>query len=173
MEGGDVDSNSGSNGGVSTGGVSGVTGDIGDEGSTPVATKTHVGFVQPAIVDGNAGGFTAVVGSTSAMNGSTVLPVPPFAAPVAIEFVMVPTGKLEPDTDSDGKLTNVALAPAKAPTALLVAPVALPVAAEASMLPKFAPTKPPMTSRLPSPVTEPLAADCSIVPMFTPTNPPR
>ena len=80
-----------------------------------MTTKTHVGLVQPAIVDGNAGGFAAVVGSTSAMNGSTVLPVPPFAAPVAIEFVIVPTGKLEPDTDSDGKLTNVALAPAKAP----------------------------------------------------------
>lgn len=157
----------------SSDGVDGGKGDISDDGSTPVTTKTHVGSGQPAIVEGNVGGLAAVLKSTSAINGSTVLPAPPLAAPVAKEFVIVPTGKLEPGTDSDGKFTNVALAPAKAPTALLVAPVALTAANEESMLPKFAPTKPPMTSRLPIPVTEPVAADCSIVPRFTPTKPPR
>ena len=159
--------------GTSGGGTGGVNGEVADEGNKPVTTKTHVGSPQPAIVEGNAGGFAAVVGSTRAIKGSTVLPAPPLAAPVAKEFVIVPTGKLEPGTDSEGKLTNVAFAPAKAPTALFAPPIALPVAAEASMLPKFAPTNPPMTSRAPTPVTEPFAIDCSTVPRFTPTKPPR
>jgi hypothetical protein len=100
--------------------------------------------LQPATIDGNAGGFDAELGSLSAMKGSTVLPGPPVAVPVAEELVIVPTGKLELGIDPAGKLTNVALAPAKPPTALLVAPVALPADEDASMLPKFAPTKPPM-----------------------------
>ena len=124
----------------SGGGTGGVNGEVADEGNKPVTTKTQVGSAQPAIVEGNAGGFAAVVGSTRAIKGSTVLPAPPLAVPVAKEFVIVPTGKLEPGTDFEGKLTNVAFAPAKAPTALFVPPIALPVAAEASMLPKFAPT---------------------------------
>jgi hypothetical protein len=75
-----------------------------------------------------------------------VLPWPPLAVPVALELVMVPTGKLESGIDPAGKLTNWALDPAKPPTALLVAPVAFPAAMDESMLPKFAPTKPPMMS---------------------------
>ena len=127
------------------------------------------------MIEGNAGGLAAVVGFTSAMNGSTVLPAPPLAVPVAEELVMVPSGKLEFGIEPAEKLTKVALAPAKAPTALSVAPVALPAAEEALMLPKLAPTKPPMTSRLPVPVTEAVAVvnDCSIEPRFTPANPPR
>ena len=94
---------------------SGVTGEVGDEGNKPVTTKTHVGSVQPAIVEGNAGGFAAVVGSTSAMKGSTVLPAPPLAAPVAKEFVMVPTGKLEPGTDSEGEVDERSIGAGESP----------------------------------------------------------
>ena len=166
-----VDGETGTSGGVD--GVGGVSTDVGDEGSTPVTTKTQVGSAQPAIGEGNAGRLAVVVGSTSAINGSTVLPAPPLAVPVAKELVIVPIGKLEPGTDPGGKLTNVAFVPAKAPAALFVPPIASPAAVEASMLPKLAPTKPPMTSRAPVPVTEPLAVDCSIVPRFTPTKPPR
>src|SRR5215475_9733619 len=115
-------------------------------GRMPVLRKPHSGSLQPARIKGNAGRLDAVVGSFSAMNGSTVLPGPPVAAPVAVELVMVPTGKVEPGIDPPEKLMNLALAPAKPPTALLVAPVALPAAEEESMLPKFAPTKPPMMS---------------------------
>src|SRR5215475_12318913 len=115
-------------------------------GRMPVLRKPHSGSVQPARIKGNAGRLDAVVGSFSARNGSTVLPGPPVAAPVAVELVMVPTGKVEPGIDPPEKLMNLALAPAKPPTALLVAPVALPAAEEESMLPKFAPTKPPMMS---------------------------
>jgi hypothetical protein len=107
------------------------------------------------------------------MKGSTVLPGPPVAAPVAVELVMVPTGKLEPGIDPAEKLMNLALAPAKPPTALLLPPVALPEAEEESMLPKFAPTKPPMMSWVPVPVTEPLAVEDEIAPRLSPTNPPR
>ena len=89
-----------------SGGMGGVKGEVADEGNKPVTTKTQVGSEQPAIVEGNAGGFAAVVGSTRAIKGSTVLPAPPVAVPVAREFVIVPTGKLEPGTDSEGKLTN-------------------------------------------------------------------
>ena len=150
-------------------------GDVSGDGSRPVLTNTHVGSVQPKIIEGNAGGLAAVVGFTSAMNGSTVLPAPPLAVPVANELVMVPSGKLEFGIAPTEKLTKVAFSPAKAPTALSVVPVALPAAEEASMLPKLAPTKPPMTSRLPMPVTDAVGAvkDCSIEPRFTPTNPPR
>jgi hypothetical protein len=111
-----------------------------------VLRKPHSGSVQPPTIEGNAGGLDAEFGSLSAMKGSTVLPWPPLAVPVALELVMVPTGKLESGIDPAGKLMNCALAPAKPPTALLVAPVALPAAVEESMLPKFAPTKPPMMS---------------------------
>jgi hypothetical protein len=102
------------------------------DGSWPVLTNTQVGSPQPWTIDGNAGGLDAEDGLLSAMNGSTVLPGPPLAVPLAEELVMVPTGKLEPGTESAGKLTNWALAPAKPPTALLVAPVALPEAVEES-----------------------------------------
>ena len=138
-------------------------------------TNTHVGSVQPKMIEGNAGGLAAVVGFTSAMNGSTVFPAHHWPCRYS-ELVMVPSGKLEFGIVPAEKLTKVALvAPAKAPTALSVAPVALPAAEEASMLPKLAPTKPPMTSRLPMPVTDAVAVvkDCSIEPRFTPTNPPR
>jgi hypothetical protein len=118
-----------------------------------------VGSPQPWTIDGNAGGLDAEDGLSRAMNGLTVLPGPPLAVPLAEELVMVPTGKLEPGIEPGVKLTNWALAPAKPPTALLVAPVALPEAVEESMLPKFAPTKPPMMSLLPVPVTEPAAVD--------------
>src|SRR5262249_59605076 len=107
--------------------------------------------------EGNAGRLDAEFGSLRAMKGSTVLPGPPLAVPVAVELVMVPTGKLEPGTDPAEKLMNRALAPAKPPTALLLAPVALPEAEEESILPQFAPTTPPITSGVPGPVTEPLA----------------
>src|SRR5215475_13943908 len=115
-------------------------------GRMPVLRKPHSGSLQPAMIKGNAGRLDAEVGSFSAMNGSTVLPGPPLAVPVAVELVMVPTGKVEPGIDPAEKLMYRALAPAKPPTALLVAPVALPAAEEESMLPKFAPTKPPMMS---------------------------
>src|SRR5438128_5817127 len=121
---------------------------VGGGGRMPVLRNPHSGSLQPARIDGNAGRLDAVVGSLSAMNGSTVLPGPPLAVPVAVELVMVPTGKVEPGIDPAGKLMNLALAPAKPPTALVLAPVALPAAEEESMLPKFAPTKPPMTSWL-------------------------
>src|SRR5262245_61512195 len=155
-----------------TGGSGSSIRDEGD-GSWPVLTNTQVGSPQTAMIDGNAGGLDAEVGLLSAMNGSTVLPGPPLAVPLADELVMVPTGKLEPGTESAGKLTNWALAPAKPPTALWVAPVALPEAVEESMMPKFAPTKPPMMSLLPVPVTEPDALEDAIVPIFTPAKPPR
>ena len=122
--------------------------------------------LQPAMIEGNAGGLEAVVGSLAAMNGSTLLPGPALAVPVAVDLVMVPT-------ESGEKLTNWALAPAKPPIALLVAPAALPDAVEESMLPKFAPTKPPMMSLLPVPVTLPDAVDCSIEPRLVPAKPPR
>jgi len=41
------------------------------------------------------------------------------------------------------------------------------------MLPKFAPTKPPITSWVPVPVTEPLAVEDAITPRLSPANPPR
>src|SRR6266404_7922661 len=128
-------------------------------GRMPVLRKPHSGLLQPARIDGNAGRLDAEVGSFSAMNGSTVLPWPPAAAPVAVELVIVPTGKLEPGTDPAGKLMNRALAPAKPPTALLVLPLAVPADEEPSMLPKFAPTKPPMMSWLPVPLTDPDALE--------------
>jgi hypothetical protein len=139
----------------------------------PVLMKPHSGSLQPAMIKGNVGRLDAEFGSLSAMNGSTVLPGPPVAVPVAVELVMVPTGKLEPGIDPAEKLMNRALAPAKPPTALLLPPVALPDAEEESMLPKVAPTKPPMTSWVPVPVTEPLAVEDEIAPRFSPTNPPR
>src|SRR4051812_32523009 len=71
------------------GGMSGVKGEVADEGNKPVRTRTQVGSAQPAMVEGNAGGFAAVVGSTRAIKGSTVLPAPPVAVPVAREFVIV------------------------------------------------------------------------------------
>src|SRR5438132_12138309 len=142
-------------------------------GRMPVLRKPHSWSVQPATTEGNAGGLDAEVGSLSAMKGSTVLPAPPLAAPPALELVIVPTGKLEPGIDPAGKLMNLALAPAKPPTALLAPALAEPAAAEESMLPKFAPTKPPTKSWLPFPVTGPSAAANWIVPRFTPANPPR
>src|SRR5439155_22335702 len=132
-------------------------------GRMPVLRKPHSWSVQPATTEGNAGGLDAEVGSLSAMKGSTALPAPPLAAPPALELVIVPTGKLEPGIDPAGKLMNLALAPAKPPTALLAPALAEPAAAEESMLPKFAPTKPP-TSWLPFPVTGPSAAANWIVP---------
>ena len=135
--------------------------------------KPHSGLLQPARIDGNAGRLDAEVGSFSAMNGSTVLPWPPAAAPVAVELVIVPTGKLESGIDPAGKLMNRALAPAKPPTALLVLPLAVPADEEPSMLPKFAPTKPPMMSWLSVPMTDASAVELWIVPRFTPANPPR
>ena len=142
-------------------------------GRMPVLRKPHSWSVQLATTEGNAGGLDAEVGSLSAMKGSTVLPAPPLAAPPALELVIVPTGKLEPGIDPPGKLMNRALAPAKPPTALLAPALAEPAAAEESMLPKFAPTKPPTKSWLPFPVTGPSAAANWIVPRFTPANPPR
>src|SRR5262245_54553154 len=115
-------------------------------GRMPVLRKPHSGSLQPARIKGNAGRLDAVVGSFSAMNGSTVLSGPPVAPPVAVELVMVPTGKVEPEIDPTEKLMNLALAPANPPTALLVLPLAVPADEEPSMLPKFAPTKPPMMS---------------------------
>ena len=164
--------------GVSGSGGEGGSGGMGGEGGVgggrmPVLRKPHSGLLQPARIDGNAGRLDAEVGSFSAMNGSTVLPWPPAAAPVAVELVIVPTGKLEPGIDPAGKLMNRALAPAKPPTALLVLPPAVPVAEEPSMLPKFAPTKPPMMSWLPVPLTDARAVELWIVPRFTPANPPR
>ena len=154
------------------GGDGGKGGDSGD-GSRPVFTNTQVGSVQPATIDGNAGGFDDEFGLLSAMNGLTVLPGPPLALPLAEELVMVPTGKLEPGIEPGWKLTNCALQPAKPPTALSVPLVALPDAVEQSMLPKLAPTKPPTMLLLPLPVTLPLALDCSIKPRLVPTKPPR
>jgi hypothetical protein len=107
------------------------------------------------------------------MNELTVLPAPPLAVPLAEELVMVPTGKLEPGIEPGWKLTNWALEPAKAPTALSALLVALPDALEESMLPKLAPTKPPTMLLLPLPVTLPLAVDSSIKPRLVPTKPPR
>ena len=143
------------------------------DGSTPVFTNTQVGSVQPATIEGNAGRFDDEFGLLSAMNGSTVLPVPPLAVPLAEELVMVPTGKLEPGIDPGWKLTNWALEPAKPPTALSAPLAALPDALEPSMLPKLAPTKPPTMLLLPLPVTLPIAVDCSINPRLVPTKPPR
>src|SRR5215813_14791029 len=82
-------------------------------GKMPVLRNPHSGSLQPARIDGNAGRLDAEVGSFSAMNGSTVLPWPPVAPPVAVELVMVPTGKVEPGIEPSGKLMNRALAPAK------------------------------------------------------------
>src|SRR5215472_14326420 len=166
--------NSGEKGGSSVVGGSETAG--GNEpagGRMPVLRKPHSGLLQPARIDGNAGRLDAAVGSFSAMNGSTVLPWPPAAAPVAVELVIVPTGKLEPGIDPAGKLMNRALAPAKPPTALLVLPLAVPADEEPSMLPKFAPTEPPMMSWLPVPLTDASAVELWIVPRFTPANPPR
>ena len=94
---------------------------------------------------------------------------------MADELVMLPTGKLEFGTDPAGKLTKVALAPAKPPTALLVFPLALPADVEESMLPKFAPTKPPMMLRSPVPVTDAdeVVGESVMLPRFTPAKPPR
>src|SRR4029453_6074168 len=75
---------------------------VGD-GRMPVLRKPHSGSLQPAMIKGNAGRLAAAVGSFSAMNGSTVLPWPPVAVPVAVELVMVPTGKLEPGIDPTEK----------------------------------------------------------------------
>src|SRR5262245_20799598 len=58
------------------GGMGGKGGNSAD-GSRPVFTNTQVASVQPATIDGNAGGLDAEVGLLSAMNGSTVLPAPP------------------------------------------------------------------------------------------------
>jgi hypothetical protein len=160
----------GSGAGMGGGGMGGV--DDGG-GSWPVLTNTQVGSVQPPMIDGNAGGFDDVFGSLSAMNELTVLLVPPLAVPLAEELVMVPTGKLEPGIEPGWKLTNWALEPAKAPTALSVPLVALPEDADESMLPKLAPTKPPTMLLLPVPVTLPLAIDCSMRPRLVPTKPPR
>ena len=107
------------------------------------------------------------------MNGSTVLPGPPVAAPVAEELVMRADGKLEPGIDPAAKLMKRALVPAKPPTALSAPPVALPADEEPSMLPKLAPTKPPTMSRLPVPVTDAAPSSAAIVPRFTPAKPPR
>src|SRR5437660_808 len=81
-------------------GVGGVGG-VGGGGRMPVLMNPHRGSLQPAMTEGNAGGLEAEFGSLSAMNGSTVLPGPPLAVPVAVELVMVPTGKLEPGIDPD------------------------------------------------------------------------
>jgi hypothetical protein len=161
----------GSGVGVGVGGVGGAGGDA--DGSWPVLTKTQVGSVQPAMIDGKAGGFDEEFGLLSAMNRLTVLPAPPLAVPLAEELVMVPTGKLDPGIEPGWKLTNWALLPAKAPTALSAPLVELPDALELSMQPKLAPTKPPTMLLLPLPVTLPLAVDCSIKPRLVPTKPPR
>ena len=136
--------------------------------------NTQVGSLQPPRIEGNGGRLDAEVGLLNATNGLTVLPEPPVAVPVAEELVMVPTGKLEFGTDPAGKLTKVALAPAKPPTALLVLPLALPAEVEESMVPKLAPTKPPMMLRSPVPVTVEDGAvdDAWIAPRY-PANPPR
>ena len=84
------------------GGKGGKGCDGGRDGSRPVFTNTQVGSVQPATIEGNAGGFDDEFGLLSAMNGSTVLPEPPLAVPLAEELVMVPTGKLEPGIDPAG-----------------------------------------------------------------------
>src|SRR5215831_1155408 len=172
--------NSGENGGSSAvggsepaGGSETAGGSKPAGGRMPVLRKPHSGLLQPARIDGNAGRLDAAVGSFSAMNGSTVLPWPAAAAPVAVELVIVPTGKLEPGIDPAGKLMNRALAPAKPPTGLLVLPLAVPADEEPSMLPKFAPTEPPMMSWLPVPLTDASAVELRIVPRFTPANPPR
>ena len=104
-----------------------------------------------------------------------MLPGPPVALPEAEELVMLPEGKLDPEIEPAAKLMNRALIPAKPPTRLLVAPEALPADEELSMLPKLAPTKPPMTSWLPVPVTDAsgVVNDAAMVPRFTPAKPPR
>ena len=122
-------------------------------GSCPVSTNTQVGSLQPPRIEGNGGRLDAEVGLLNATNGLTVLPEPPVAVPVAEELVIEPTGKLEFGTDPAGKLMKVALVPAKPPTALLVLPLALPADVDESMLPKLAPTNPPMMLRSPVPVT--------------------
>ena len=64
----------------------------------------------------------------------------------ATDYVGSWADTIESGIDPAGKLMNRALAPAKPPTALLVLPLAVPADEEPSMLPKFAPTKPPMMS---------------------------
>ena len=78
-------------------------------GRMPVLRKPHSGLMQPARIDGNAGRLDAEVGSFSAMNGLSVLPWPPAAAPVVVELVIVPTGKLESGIDPVGKLMNLGI----------------------------------------------------------------
>jgi hypothetical protein len=78
--------------------------------------------------------------------------------PLAEELVIVPTGKLEPGTESAGKLTNCALAPAKPPSTLLPPPVTAPLAELPTKLPSLSPANPPATLASPT-VTLPLACE--------------
>jgi hypothetical protein len=135
-------------------------------GRMPVLTKMQSASLQFPTMLGNAGGRDAEVGSFAATKGSVVLPGPPVALPEAEELVMLPEGKLDPEIEPAAKLMNRALIPAKPPTRLLVAPEALPADEELSMLPKLAPTKPPMTSWLPVPVTD--ASGVAMMPRWCP-----
>src|ERR671937_9459 len=79
-----VSGSGGVSGGVGgEGGSGGMGGDggVGGGGRMPVLRKPHSGLLQPARIDENAGRLDAEVGSFSVMNGSTVLPWPPTAAP--------------------------------------------------------------------------------------------
>ena len=68
----------------------------------------------------------------------------PVAVPVATEVgEIAPVGKLDPGIDKPVGLTRLAFVPAKLPTKLLAPPVTLPAAVDGSIMPKFAPTKPP------------------------------
>src|SRR5262245_23088606 len=108
-----------------------------------------------------------------------VLPGPPLTAPVAVELVSVPTGKLDRPTRPDGMLVKVALAPSNPPMVLAPAPMTAPEAETVSTLPKLMPPNPPIRLPLPLALTATFAnvgliepTLVAIQPTLVPKNPP-
>ena len=93
---------------------------------------------QVATIDGLAGKAVGVVVPICAPAALLTVPVPPESVEI------VPVGKLDPGIENPGGIfVRLAFVPAKLPTKLLAPPVTLPAAVDGSIVPKFAPTKPP------------------------------
>src|SRR6266516_2706357 len=125
-------------------------------GRMAVLMNPQSGSLQPAMLDGIAGGLGAGP-STLSTKPLTVLLAPVLVTtPEPVEFVMVPV-----------------LVPTNAPTVLL-APVLVtaPEAVESVMVPALAPTKPPTVLSAPVLVTAPEAVESAMTPVLAPTKPP-
>src|SRR6266516_2167216 len=125
-------------------------------GRMAVLMNPQSGSLQPAMLDGIAGGLGAGP-STLSTKPLTVLLAPVLVTtPEPVEFVMVPV-----------------LVPTKAPTVLL-APVLVtaPEAVESVMVPVLVPAKPPTVLLAPVLVTAPEAVEAVMAPALVPTKPP-